>query len=436
MSFLAPWMMVAGVVAAFGVIALHLLTTRRPPAVMLPTARFVPESDVRAVARASRPTDLLLLALRALAVLAIGAAFAQPVPDAPGAQVRTVVALEWTTAIDDIEAARAKAKSYLSRGNALVVFDTAAHELPLEALDTLSVPSPLLRRASLSPMFVRAHDAGMRIARGADSVRLVVISGVSADGLDAATPAWRASWPGRVEVIALAVQSDTATAPRLDVSGLLPDDPLQPALATLRAGRGAHGVRLARAEASAADSAWVREVPGAVLVLWPATAASADVARDGSVDARADTIIAAGVVALDGGDAIPLVAPLMRRSVPEGRVVARWRDGLPAVTERRYGNGCVRSVGVGIPAAGDLTLRPPFAHFLAAMLAPCGGARGAVLPDSALPWLRAEGALADGPMLAAAASSSSPLTKWLLLLATLLLAIEQVVRRIHLRKDA
>jgi hypothetical protein len=396
----------------------------------------VPESDVRAVARASRPTDVLLLVLRALAVLAIGAAFAQPVPDAPGAQVRTVVALEWTTAVADVEAARAQAKAYLSRGNALVVFDTAARELPLEALDTLSPPSPLLRRATLSPMFVRARDAGMRIARGADSVRLVVLSGVSADGLDAATQTMRAAWPGRVEVVRLAVQADTSAAPTLEVSGMLPEDPLQPALAALRAGRGTHGVRFARAEASAADSAWVREVPGAVLVLWPATAASADVAREGSIDPRADTVVAAGVVALDGGDAIPLVAPLMRRPVPEGRVVARWRDGTPAVTERVYGNGCVRSVGVGIPMAGDLTLRPPFAHFLEAMLAPCGGARGAVLPDSALPWLHAEGVLADGPTLAAAAPTSSPLTKWLLLIATLLLAVEQVVRRIHVRRNA
>lgn len=434
MSFLSPWMMVAGVVAAFGVFALHLLTTRRPPAVMLPTARFVPESDVRAVARASRPTDLLLLALRALAVLALGAAFAQPVPDAPGAQVRTVVALEWTTALTDLEAARRQAKGYLSRGNALVVFDTAAREVPLEALDTLSPPSPLLRRATLSPMFVRAHDAGMRIARGADSVRLVVLSGVSADGLDAATPRWRAAWPGRVEVIRLAVSSDTLVSPSLEVSGIAADDPLQPALAALRAGRGTHGVRLARTEATVADSAWVREVPGAVLVLWPATAASADVAREGSIDPRADTVISAGVVALDGGEAIPLVAPLMRRVVPEGRVVARWRDGLPAVTERVYGNGCVRSVGVGIPAAGDLTLRPPFTRFLEAMLAPCGGARGAVLPDSALPWLHAEGALANGPALASAATTSSPLTKWLLAIATLLLAVEQVLRRIHPRK--
>jgi hypothetical protein len=166
-----------------------------------------------------------------------------------------------------------------------------------------------------------------------------------------------------------------------------------------------------------------------VLVLWPALAASDDSAREGSVDAHADTVMAAGVVALAGGAALPLVAPLMRRVVPEGHVIARWHDGAPAVTERVHGNGCVRSVGVGIPAAGDLTLRPPFADFLEAMLAPCGGRRGAVLPDDALPWLHAEGALADASSLAVASSTESPWTKWLLALALMALAFEQIVRR-------
>lgn len=436
MSFLAPWMMVAGIAAAIGVFALHLLTTRRPPAVMLPTARFVPESEMRAVARASRPSDVWLLALRALAVLAIGAAFAQPIPDAPGARVRTVVALEWTTAVQNPDGARALARSYLASGNALVLFDTAAREVPAAALDTLSAPSPMLRRAALSPMFVRAHEAGMRIARGADSVRLVVLSGVSADGLDAATPRWRAAWPGRVEVVPLPVHADTLEAAPLDVRGLDGDDPLRPALASLSAARGAHGVRLIRVAPSAADSAWVFEVPGAVLVLWPASAASATTVREGAVEAGADTVIATGVVALDGAAALPLVAPLMRRVVPEGRVLARWHDGSPAVTERVHGNGCIRSVGVGIPVAGDLTLRPPFKQFLEAMLAPCGGRRGAVLPDDALPWLYAEGALANAPALAADTATASPVTKWLLALALIALAFEQFMRRSSRRRPA
>jgi hypothetical protein len=173
-------------------------------------------------------------------------------------------------------------------------------------------------------------------------------------------------------------------------------------------------VRLLRVPATAEDAAWVREVPGAVLVLWPAT--------------FTDSVVADGVVAFEGGRVAPLVAPLARMMVAAGRPIARWRDGAPAATESVLGVGCSRSVGVGVPAAGDLVLRPPFEDFLAAMLAPCGGARAAPLPDSTLAWLASEGPLASGSALAAT-DVSSPLTKWLLLTALLVLMVEQLVRR-------
>ena len=89
----------------------------------------------------------------------------------------------------------------------------------------------------------------------------------------------------------------------------------------------------------------------------------------------------------------------------------------------------MRSVGVGLPLAGDLTLRAPFGHFLAAMVAPCGGQRSAAIPDSLLSWMTGEGALARAAALQADASLSSPLTFWLLLLAAALLAAEQLLRR-------
>ncbi len=460
MSFLAPWMMLLGIAAALAVFALHLLTTRRPPAQMLPTARFVPESEMVAVARASTPTDIPLLILRALAMLLIGAAFAHPVLNAPGPQVRTVVALEWTNALTDVASVRAAVRPFIGRGNALVVFDTAAREIPLEAFDTLSAPSPMLRRAALSPMFVVARDAGARIARGADSVRLVVFTQVSGDGVDAATAAWRAAWPGRVEIISVGVQADTILSPRVEIIGALPDDPILPAMTLLDAARGGHAVRLVRGAPRAVDASWVREVPGAVLVLWPAV--------------FADTVASDGVVAFGGNAIAPLVAPLARVpergnaperapatsvssssspspsssspspsssspslsfSAPLGRAVARWRDGTPAVTERVIGLGCSRTVGIGLPSAGDLVLRPPFVHFLAAMLAPCGGARAPSLPDSSVAWLRAAGPLASGPKLAAT-EASSPMAKWLLLIALGLLLVEQLVRRRPARTDS
>src|SRR5262245_53869585 len=124
MSWLVPWLVGAGAIAALGIVALHLLTTRRPPPAPLPTARFVPESEVRAVSRARRPTDLLLLALRVLAVMAIGAAFAQPVLDAVGPRVRTIHAVDWSTSVADPGAALQSAVDALGEGDALILMDS------------------------------------------------------------------------------------------------------------------------------------------------------------------------------------------------------------------------------------------------------------------------------------------------------------------------
>jgi hypothetical protein len=411
MSFLAPWMMVAGVLAAVGVVALHLLSTRRPPAQPLPTARFVPESDVRAVARTSKPTDLLLLALRALAVLLIGFAFAQPVPDAPGPNVRSVVALEWTSALTDAEAARAAALGRIAEGDALVVFDTSARVVAVSEL--ASLPLPTVRRAAFSPMLIAARDAAATIARGADSLHLVVVSAMPAQGVDAATASLRASWPGRIELVPVSAVADTASAPAVQLLPADADDPLAPAVRVLSASRGAHAVRIRRGTATAADSAWLVATPGAVLLSWPRT--------------FVDSLRADGVLITDG-TAGTLVAPLARLAVGEGRVLARWRDGAPAVTERAVGNACVRDVGIGLGVAGDLTLRAPFAQVLHALTAACGGERGVAMSDSAQRVFAGTGALASASALADYGEQRSPLTLWLLIVALALLVVEQLLR--------
>lgn len=412
MSFLAPWMLAAGVAAALGVVALHLLSTRRPPVAPLPTARFVPESDVRAVARTTKPTDLPLLLLRALAVLLVGAGFAQPLPDAPGPRVRSVIALEWTTALTDPDAARRAALAALAEGDALVLFDTAARVMAAEELELLAPPT--LRRASQSAMYVAARDAASKVARGADSLRLVVMSAPTADAIDAATPALRAAWPGRVERVALAATADTAPAPSVQLIPADADDPLAPALRALPAARGAQPLRIQRAALSAADSSWLAENPTGVLVHWPRS--------------FGDSVRADGLVMLDS-DVATLVAPLARLVAGEGRVVARWRDGTPAITERAMAAGCLRAVGVGLPEQGDLTLRAPFAHFLLGVVAPCGGRRGPVLADSLLTTAADAGPLAEAPAFLKDGRQRSALAPWLLTAALLLLVAEQWLRR-------
>lgn len=438
MTFLLPWVFALGVATAAGVVALHLLSTQRPPVRPLPTARFVPESDVRAVSRTSRPTDLLLLALRVLAVLLIAAAFAQPIKDAPGPSVRRVVALEWTTALTDAEAARARATALLGEGDALVVFDTAARVLPADALAGLAPPT--VRAAALSPMLVAVRDAAATIAGGADSIAVTVLSGFPSEAWDAATPALRAAWPGRLELERLSAAVDTASAPPLQVIANGADDPVAAAVALLDdasaarsplRNRGAHAVRIQRGALAADDSLWLSRTNGAVLLVWPA---------DTTQTARAD-----GVLATLGG-AAAFVAPLSRRelSVPPNasvdgiggpRTIARWRDGEPAVTERAVGQGCVREVGIGVPARGDLTLRAPFLQLLRVLVEPCGGQRSPSPADSVLAGIAGTGALASAAAFALTQATST-ITPWLLLLALVLLVSEQWWRRRGSADDA
>ena len=69
MTFLAPWAMAIAGLAAAGVVALHLVARQRPAAYLLPTARFIPDQRTLVSRVATRPRDLLLLALRVLLLL-------------------------------------------------------------------------------------------------------------------------------------------------------------------------------------------------------------------------------------------------------------------------------------------------------------------------------------------------------------------------------
>ncbi|MEP6905130.1 MAG: BatA domain-containing protein, partial [Gemmatimonadales bacterium] len=72
MTFLAPAFLWGAIAVAAGIVALHFIVTRQPRASVLPTARFVPDSPATAIVRDARPSDLLLMLLRVLVVLAAG----------------------------------------------------------------------------------------------------------------------------------------------------------------------------------------------------------------------------------------------------------------------------------------------------------------------------------------------------------------------------
>lgn len=416
MSFLAPLVLGLGALAAAAVVALHLLTTRRPPPSPLPTARFVPLSEARAVARARRPTDLFLLAMRVLALLLIGAAFARPVLDAPGPRVRSVVLLDLSATVADPRGAAERAREALGEGSALVVFDTAARDVPLDSLAPLAevAASDEARPAvgALSPALAAARRVAGEVARGADSLRLVIVSPLGDRSFDVATVAWRRAWPGRVEVVRVPAATDKGSAIAPALIGAAPDDPLSPTLSLLRDLTPTHAVRIVRRAPDAADTAWLR-AGGALLVSWPRSAG----------EPRPDAVHVAGAWG------VTLVAPLARSAVDGARVIARWRDGAPAVTETPIGAGCARQVGVGVPSVGDLPLREPFARFVTAMMAPCGGPRGAPVADSIAAGFAGSGPLAPARLLAAESQGDARIPLILLALAIAGLATEWAVRR-------
>jgi hypothetical protein len=126
MTFLHPWAIVIGVLAAGVPTAIHFLTRPRPMRMPLSTLRFVIEA-VRQRRSWHRFRDIFLLTLRTLAVLLIALAVARPqwgsrslISDAEGGDAVRVVILDVSQsmaaadgAVEQIERARTLASNYL-----------------------------------------------------------------------------------------------------------------------------------------------------------------------------------------------------------------------------------------------------------------------------------------------------------------------------------
>jgi aerotolerance regulator-like protein len=413
MSFLAPVWIGAAVAASLGAVLLHLITTQRPPASVLPTARFVPAGDARASSRAARPTDLILLALRCAALLLLGAAFAGPVTQPGGSSLaRVIVADRSRGAQGDV---RGSARMLVRRGDALVLFDSSASVVMSGVTDSIGALSAGRARGSLSAALVGARRAARNLARTADSVELVVVSPLTADEFDAASANMFSNWPGRARLVRTAPSKPVTSTVTLVSDDA--DDPLRPVVAALNASfdRGAPtaSVTVMRAAPRAADTVAARA--GATIVLWPRIGGTAPAAEG-----------------LSAGNAT-VVAPFERIANASSRsgshIVARWGDGREAALEWSLGRGCIRVIGVGVPIAGDITLQPAFFSVARSLLAPCADAISAspVADSVAKSFVRA------GPAATAASlrggDESSPLAPWLFGAALLLVIGELFVRR-------
>lgn len=418
MTFLAPWALAIGAVAAAGAVLLHLVARQPPAAYVLPTTRFVPDRRTLVSRVATRPRDLPLLALRVALLLSAAAAFARPVL-APrrGARVRLIV-LDRSGSVETSRAVTARARALLADGvpTQAIILDSSATYVSdaARAPDSLGRGSTHGDRpASLSGALVAARRAGPLLGARADSVELVVVSPVLRGQLDAATDSVRAQWPGRITLARVAAGVDSAKAWSLDRRVAL-DDPLGPALARVRVGAAPNGVRLVRGALGAADSAFARG--GGTVVRWDSVA----------------TPMRATAVAM-GDDVV--VATMARGPLPVRRAIARWSDGSAAATEITLGAGCIRQVAIGVPAAGDLPLRPAFQRVVRGLLAPCGAAAGVPADSASVARLAGVGALASGDALLGRERPASPIAAWLLGLA-LACAVAELALRARPAREA
>ena len=235
------------------------------------------------------------------------------------------------------------------------------------------------------------------------------MSPVAARALDAATDSVRARWPGRIGIVRLSARTDSAATPMLE-RAVGADDPLAPTLAGMRVGIGATAIRLRRTALDARDSAFARG--GGALVRWDSA---------GAMTVRAE--------ALAMGDVV-LVAMLGRGApLARGRTIARWGDGAAAAVEEPIGAGCIRTVAVSFPPAGDVPLRPAFQRIVRGVMSPCEAATVFVPADEAeLGRLRGKGALASTAAMADGDRRSPRIVPWLLGVALACALAELAVR--------
>jgi hypothetical protein len=158
MTFLHPWAILIGVVAATGPVLLHWLTRPRPVRMPLSTLRFVREA-VRQQRTWHRLRDFILLCLRTLAILLLALAVARPqwgqppqVSDLQGGDAVRVVVLDLSqsmaaraSAVEQIERARTVAANYLRYRPGLTANLILAGARPQGVFDTPSTNFDALR---------------------------------------------------------------------------------------------------------------------------------------------------------------------------------------------------------------------------------------------------------------------------------------------------
>lgn len=414
MTLPAPLILWAAIAAAAGIVALHFLVTKQPSASVLPTARFVPDSPATATARDARPSDLLLMLLRVIVVLAAGAALAKPMMKPGREPLRRIFALDVSRSVANGREGADSVTALYRDGDLLVAFDSAAHVVGAGLRDSLSRARATNTRGNLSAALITSLRAATDLRDKADSIELVIVSPLLAEEHDAATDSIRKLWPGRARIIRVAARVDSPAIAVGTFAGISVDtdaaDPLAASVSLASRTRAPLSARIVRgATVSNEDSTWM--VSGErVVILWPA------VQRPRYAIARVPPDLSGGV----SSRRTRVVSAFQRRwtfpddSVRGNRVIARWADGQPAAVEKKMGSGCLRSVAIPVPAAGDLVIRPEFVRLVEAIAAPCGDDGSPTpLASPVVASLAGGGRLATGGAFAAREDVTSPLAPWL-----------------------
>jgi hypothetical protein len=415
MTFLAPLFLFAAGMASLVVVGLHFLVTRPPPLVAFPTTRFIPRTTIIVTSLARRPQDLLLLLLRVMALMLIGAAFARPVLVPRHRDVARIILADRGWSVGSIGELRDSLARVLRPGDRLVLVDSTVREISEAAAESLATIERVGAPASYSAALVTARRIAAILRLEADSIDLVLVSPLARESWDGATRSLRAGWPGRIRLVRVAARRDTLGARGISVRAR-PDDPLRSTLVLLGpVASQRERIMLVRDSLTAPDSTWAAR--GGALIVWPAAIAPV---RDSS----------SAVV----GHAGAVVFSFERsRPMPVGvgdRVLARWMDGAPAAVERVSGAGCVREVAIPVTPRGDFVLRPDFLRLVRELTGLCGGQGGVVPLDSTdQAFLRGGPQLASREQLAAPEAPESPLVPWLFALAILLILLELWLRR-------
>ncbi|MDO8501846.1 MAG: BatA domain-containing protein [Gemmatimonadaceae bacterium] len=424
MSFLAPGFFLASLVVVAAVVALHFIVTRQPRAGVLPTARFVPDLPAMATARATRPSDIPLMLLRVLLILAAGAGLARPViKPSRGADAR-VILVDISRAVRDASAMRDSAQSVYRDRDVVIVFDSSARSMSGSIADSLASLTSSRRRGNLSGALIAALRAGSSMRERADSLELVIVSPLAADEMDAATDSIRTLWPGGARIVQVGAPRDSGSVLPPPEIRAVAGDPMQVTVSLVRSVPGTSAL-IVRGPATAQNSQAIVSA-GRAYVEWAATTRPRGTAQR----AARDTV--GGVLA----DTALIVAGFERRwtfatdSIRGGHVVARWIDGEPAAMEWPAGDGCIRSVAIPVASAGDFAIGHDFVRFVAALSGPCIGRVAApTIPASVIMSLAGSGGLAPREAFRAYDDVRSPLAPWLLGLALAAALGELIVRR-------